>query len=76
MATLSVEVFLATAAWLDELRYRVTAGMAITEELHVVEKIVKALEDALEEPPDSLSDRSPRPSFTRLTVQQRVNENS
>ena len=52
MATLSVEVFLATAAWLDELRYRVTAGMAITEELHVVEKIVKALEDALEEPPE------------------------
>jgi hypothetical protein len=63
MATLSVEFFLAITAWLDELRYRATAGMAITEELHVVKEIVKALEDVLEEPPDSLSDRSPRPSF-------------
>jgi hypothetical protein len=56
-------VFLAIAAWLDELHYRATAGMAITEELHVVKEIVKALEDVLEEPPDSLSGRSPRPSF-------------
>jgi hypothetical protein len=37
--------------------------MAITEELHVVKEIVKALEDVLEEPSDSLSDLSPRPSF-------------